>query len=168
MFRGEKSLGFEFIELTDPPPYFPNFLGKLDCKNSIEEEYIKKIYNDFKKGKTKVYLLVAPTDKSDEILGFVALSASRLDKLPAVLIDYIYIRPQDRKKIFEIAEVGQIKLSRLLIDFAIKCTLEVKSIVGVDILILEPADTKLIAVYEELGFTQIRKSSWMHLKVGKL
>lgn len=100
------------------------------------------------------------------IRGLLALSVSRLDKLPAVLIDYIYIRPQDRKQLFKISAEDSVKLSELLVNFAIECTLKVKSIVGVSVLILEPAYDKLIAIYEELGFVQIKKSDWMRLKIG--
>ena len=166
VFHGEKSLGFDLVELESPPPYLPLFLRKLACQSAIEEEYIKKIYSEFKKGKTKIYLLLTPSVSEDIIRGLVALSVSRLDNAPAVLIDYIYIRPQDRKMDFEIGKGNFMKLSQLLVEFSIECALNVRKIVGVHLLILEPAHDKLIPFYKSLGFSQIsKKSDWMYLKI---
>ncbi|OUD16308.1 hypothetical protein [Thioflexithrix psekupsensis] len=153
---------YELIELSSEV-YVTSEMRKFNCENALEEKLIKKFLKDSNKGVTKIYLLKSP----ELYVGFVALSVSRLNNDPVVLIDYLYIQTIFRKK--TINELGDIKPSEYLVKFAISCALEVKKIVAVRFVLLQAAHDKLIDFYEKSGFKKLEgtKDAWMIFRLSK-
>jgi len=74
----------------DRKNYSDNFI-----QANREETLLKETIKDSKKYRTKIYQLKNKT--LNLTLGIIALSASRLDYKPALVIDYIFIANQFRE-----------------------------------------------------------------------
>ena len=117
-----------------------------------EEALLKATIKDAKKNRTKIYKLY--DEDLGEIIGIMALSASRLDDKPALLIDYIFVVNKYRFK------KSGFYYTSFLIAFVLKKGLFFQRHVGLSNIILYPDNEEqvLIDYYKkEYGFNEIRK-----------
>jgi len=117
-----------------------------------EEILLTQTIQDAKKNRTKIYQL--RDRKTNIVIGLVALSASRLDDKPALLIDYIFISNDYR------AKYSGVKYAELLIVYAFKQGLKLQKEIGLTNLILYPdgENKSLVSYYKNnYGFIEIRK-----------
>ena len=124
-----------------------------------EEALVKEILKDSKKNRTKIYQL--KKESSEVIVGFIALSASRLDFKPALLIDYIFIFNEFREK------NSGVNYAKILIFFAFEKGLKLQKEIGLSNLILYPdnEEESLISYYKNrYGFREIRENIAVHKK----
>ena len=118
-----------------------------------EEALVKETIKDSKKNRTKIYQI--KNENSNVIIGFIALSASRLDFKPALVIDYIFIFNKFRKK------NSGINYVQYLIFFAFEKGLKLQKEIGLSNLILYPDNEEktLISYYKnQYGFKEIREN----------
>ena len=100
-----------------------------------------------------------------QIFGLIALSASRIDDLPCVQVDYLFVSATYRKQAF--SELGDIKISQYLINYAIQAGTQIKETIGVKFLLLLPADDALIKTYDDMDFKPLHsKTKWMVFKLA--
>ncbi|MEY4505136.1 MAG: hypothetical protein RL154_1433 [Pseudomonadota bacterium] len=155
------NLDFELINPTKEFLYSGEIWTKLSIARKTEGSYLKKLLGLAQKGKTNITLLV----KNSQIYGLIALSASRIADLPAVQVDYLFVSSQYRKQ--EIDKLSNLKISQYLINYAIQISVDIKEKIGVNFLLLLPADDKLIKTYEAMNFKQLHsKTQWMVLKLA--
>ena len=103
--------------------------------------------------------------RDSEIVGLVALSASRIDDLPCVQVDYLFVSASYRKQIYK--ELGNTKISQYLINYAIQASTKIKDAIAVKFLLLLPADDNLIKTYDEMDFKPLHsKTKWMVFKLA--
>ena len=113
------------------------------------------------KDKTNIVMLI----RDSEIVGLVALSASRIDDLPCVQVDYLFVSASYRKQIYK--ELGNTKISQYLINYAIQASTKIKDAIAVKFLLLLPADDNLIKTYDEMDFKPLHsKTKWMVFKLA--
>jgi len=137
-----------------------------------EENLVKSILKDSKKNRTKIYQL--KKENTEVVIGFIALSASRLDFKPALLIDYLFIFNKFRKK------NSNINYAQYLIFFAFEKGLKLQKEIALSNLILYPDNEKnsLIAYYKSnYGFKEIKENiaiqkktqieKWLYLPLKK-
>jgi hypothetical protein len=87
----------------------------------------------------------------NSLAGLIGLSASRVDSISTVQIDYIYVSSEHRGSVFE--ELSNTKISTYLIDLSIVLAKKISSEVGVRWLALVPDNDKLEEFYsKEFGF----------------
>jgi hypothetical protein len=100
----------------------------------------------------------------------IALSNGSLEldgkALPAVIIDYIFVSYVNRGK----DNKSDVKISEMLLYYAIQRAIEISKIVGVRYLILRPdggkENEKLVSFYESMEFRYMTdKHEWMYLKL---
>ena len=118
-------------------------------KTSTEQErqFIKQLSSSAEKGSIVVYAL----ELDDSLAGLIGLSASRVDSISTVQIDYLFVSSEHRGSAFE--ELANTKISTYLIDLAIVLAKKISSEVGVRWLALVPDNDKLEEFYtKEFGF----------------
>lgn len=124
----------------------------------MEEQYIKQMVNTHNHGETKIYLLQEVTE--NKIYGFIALSATKLDKKPALLIDYLFTVVNYRKMVF--VDLNNKKVSDYLLEFGLDMALQVRKLIAIKYILLEIADDKLKTFYQQVGFQTLHsKKDWM-------
>lgn len=154
-------MDFELIKPTKEFLYSGDFWTKLKTGRKSEGSYLKKLVSLSQKDKTNIVMLI----KNDEIAGLIALSASRIDDLPCVQVDYLFVSSHYRKQVFE--ELNNNKISQYLINYAIQTSTQIKEIIGVKFLLLLPADDALIKTYEDMDFKPLHsKTKWMVFKLA--
>ena len=121
---------------------------------------------------TKLYSLRDNSKQLTGILGFIALSASEViindTKKPSVLIDFLFVNSKYRSKTY--TQFENVKVSTILIEFAIAKALEASELLGISYLILYPEggkkNVKLVDFYKSIGFDfMTHKQEWMYLKI---
>ena len=145
-----------------------NYYDQDEIRSQREELLLKQTIKDATKKRTKVYRLYDKSAK--KTIGLIALSTSRLDDKPALLIDYIFIANVYRKK------SDNFSFARLLISYAFDKGLILQEEVGLSNLILYPdgEHLNLIKYYKKTyGFQEIREKvlvqnkakneKWMYL-----
>ncbi|MFA6191509.1 MAG: hypothetical protein WC665_04075 [Sulfurimonas sp.] len=118
-------------------------------KTSTEQErqFMKQLSSSTEKSSVVVYAL----ELDDSLAGLIGLSASQVDSISTIQIDYLYVSSEHRKSIFE--ELANTKISTYLIDLAIVLTKKISSEIGVRWLPLVPDNDKLEEFYtKEFGF----------------
>ena len=118
-------------------------------KTSTEQErqFIKQLSSSAEKGSIVVYAL----ELDGSLAGLIGLSASRVDSISTVQIDYLYVSSEHRGTVFE--ELSNTKISTYLIDLSIVLAKKISSEVGVRWLALVPDNDKLEEFYsKEFGF----------------
>lgn len=154
-------MDFELISPTKEFLYSGDFWSRLKIGRNSEGSYLKKLIALSKKDKTNIVMLI----KENEIVGLMALSASRIDDLPCVQVDYLFVSTHYRKQIFK--ELGDIKISQYLISYAIQTSATIKEKIGVKFLLLLPVDDALIKIYENMDFKPLHsKTKWMIFKLA--
>ena len=142
------------VKLLQSLTFHPD-MNRATRERGLLEEIIKLT----QKNKTILYLLKNNT----EILGLIALSASSVDDIPVVQVDYLFVDFRYRKIIIE-----DIKntVSKYLLLFAVNVSENIKQTIGVKYLALYPdaqSDT-LIYHYKEMGFNVLNKY-WLVIKL---
>ena len=128
------------------------------AQNDRERGFIKISVQASTKNDTFIYVL----ENNNECVGFLALSASRVDSIPSVLVDYIFIAPKYRKECFE--ELDNAKISEFLLSFAVETAKTIQKSIGVRWLALLPDNDKLEAYYKEnFGFTHTKIKQNKHI-----
>jgi hypothetical protein len=128
------------------------FLKLINLTNdNRHKEFIKLLSKSCLKGDTIVYVLKI----DDEICGFIGLSASKIDSIPCINIDYLHVVEKYRKNIFE--NLNNQKISEFLISFSIKKAVDIKNSVGLRWLILTPDNEELEKYYiDSFEFTKYK------------
>lgn len=122
--------------------------------NERERSFIKNTFKASDKKDTVIYVLA----NDDLPLAFIALSASRVDAIPVVLIDYIFVACELRKQI--IAELANVKISEFLLSVAIGKIQELQKSIGIRWLALLPDNEQLEIFYiNQFGFSSYREKT---------
>ncbi len=135
---------------------FHTDLNRATRERGLLEEIIKLT----QKNKTILYLLV----KEDEILGLIALSASSIDEMPVIQVDYLFVDYKYRKQ--KIDEI-ETTTAKYLLSFAIDTAENIKQTIGLKYLALYPdaQSDKLISHYKDMGFNVLNKY-WLVIKLN--
>lgn len=159
------------IEALKTFSYNDEHFHQLDIKRkSREVSFLKETISDVEKNRTKVYSLIDSI--TQKIIGIIALSASRLDDKPALLIDYIFIA-----NIFRHPN-SKTNYALPLITFALNKAFILQKEIGLSNIILYPDNEspRLISYYKKTyGFNEIQqripiqnkiqKEKWLYLAV---
>ncbi len=103
-------------------------------------------------------------------LGLIALSNGSLEledkKLPAIIIDFVFVDNRYRGDSVN----TDIKVSQMLLYYAIQKAIEISQTVGIRYLILRPdggkENKRLVTFYESMQFKYMTdKHEWMYLKL---
>ena len=134
---------------------FHTDLNRASRERGLLEEIIKLT----QKNKTILYLL----KKEDEILGLIALSASSIDEIPVIQVDYLFVDFHYRKQ--KVDEI-QTTTAKYLLSFAIDTAENIKQTIGLKYLALYPdaQSNKLISHYKDIGFNLLNKY-WLVIKL---
>lgn len=134
---------------------FHTNLNRASRERGLLEEIIKLT----QKNKTILYLL----KKEDEILGLIALSASSIDEIPVIQVDYLFVDFKYRKQKIDNIETTTAKY---LLSFAIDTAENIKQTIGLKYLALYPdaQSNKLISHYKDMGFNVLNKY-WLVIKL---
>lgn len=115
--------------------------------NEQERQFIKQLSSSCEKNSIVVYAL----EKDGLLAGLIGLSASRVDSISTVQIDYLFVASEYRRVIFE--ELSNTKISSYLIDLAIVLSKKISNEIGIRWLALVPDNEKLEIFYtNEFGF----------------
>jgi hypothetical protein len=142
------------VKLLQSLKFHPD-LNRASRERGLLEEIIKLT----QKNKTILYLL----KKDNEIIGLIALSASSIDEMPVIQVDYLFVDFRYRK--IELQEINS-TISKYLIAFAIDTAENIKQSIGVRYLALYPdaQSDKLTCYYKEMGFNILNKY-WLVIKL---
>lgn len=123
-------------------------IGYLQTTSTDQErQFIKQLSISAEKGSIVVYAL----ELDNSLAGLIGLSASRVDSISTVQIDYLFVAEQCRGIVYE--ELSNTKISTYLIDLAIVLAKKISSEVGVRWLALVPDNDKLEEFYtKEFSF----------------
>ena len=136
-------------------------------RGNREKEILSQTLIDASLANTKITTI---RDINNNKLGLIALSNGSLelkDKLlPAIIIDYIFVDSRYRAN----NKILDIKVSQMLIIYAIQKAIEISQTVGIRYLILRPdggkENKKLVSFYESMKFQYMTdKHEWMYLKL---
>ena len=122
------SLNSKFITLTN---------------DERQKQFIKLLSKSCQKGDTVIYYLTV----DDDICGFVGLSASKIDNIPCINIDYIHVVEKYRKVTY--TDLDYKKISEYLLSFCLSLSSELKSSIGFRWLVLTPDNNELEKFYIE-------------------
>ena len=139
------------------------FLKKIGCTNHHELNYCSQLIKRAASNQVRLHILANSTNK--QIIAFIAISASELKSSPCVTIDYLLTAPPYRGTCFE--ELGNMKASEYLIDYAINLATQVNADIPFRYLALQPAHDKLLPLYNSLGFVPLDKTGWLFFKVNQ-
>jgi len=131
-------------------------------RKSRELILLEETIKDYQKKRTQVYALV--DNKIEVIMGIIALSASRLDDKPALLIDYLFIANEFRYK------HSGVNYALPLITFALEKGFTLQKEIGLSNMILYPDNEApdLIKYYKETyGFNEIQQRLPVQNKIKK-
>ena len=106
-----------------------------------QKQFIKELSKSCSKGDVVIYYLKCGND----ICGFIGISSSKVDEIPCVHIDYLFVIEEYRSKIYK--NLDNIKISQYLIKFIISLTKEIKQNIGLRWLALNPDNDKLEKFY---------------------
>jgi len=135
-----------------------------------EKEILAQTFVDAYLGNTKITMISDNRKDKDSKKGLIALSNGSLEldskALPAIIIDYIFVDYANRGKNNEM----DMKISEMLLFYAIQRAIEISKIVGVRYLILRPdggkENVKLVSFYKSMEFRYMTdKHEWMYLKL---
>lgn len=145
-----------------------DFFEYHKVRGNREKEILSQTLSDASLSNTRITTI---RDMSNNKLGLIALSNGSLeleDKLfPAIMIDYIFVdnryRANNNKSL-------DIKVSQMLIYYAIQQAIEISKTVGIRYLILRPdggkENKRLVSFYESMEFRYMTdKHEWMYLKL---
>jgi hypothetical protein len=138
-------------------------LSKCEFGDYPEEQInAKDAFDGFAKNHTRLHVI--SDDTSGNIIGFVVLHLSHAAaKSNCMVIDYFFVSHSYRKK--KCLEIGDQKISDLLLNYVIECAREVDSIVPVSFIALRPADDKLLPFYGAYNF-ELLDEFWMFLQIS--
>lgn len=137
-------------------------LNKFNSHNSLQKlinltnddrqkQFIKALSKGCQKNDTVIYYLSINGD----ICGFIGLSASRVDNIPCLHVDYLFVKEEYRKIIYE--ELNNKKISEYLISLSISLATEIKDKIGLRWLALNPDNSELEKFYiENFKFTKYK------------
>jgi len=117
------------------------------ASNDRERGFIKNTIKLLDKNDAVAYVLLDDGKR----VGFIALSASRVDAIPSVLIDYIFVSNAYRNQIF--TDLSDSKVSEFLLSFALRKAKDIQKEIGIRWLSLLPDNEKLEHYYKDkFGF----------------
>ena len=106
-----------------------------------QKQFIKALCKGCQKSDTVIYYLCL----DGNICGFIGLSSTRVDNIPCLHIDYLFVKEDYRKVIYE--ALDNKKISEYLISMSIALAIEVKEKIGLRWLALNPDNGKLEKFY---------------------
>jgi hypothetical protein len=108
-----------------------------------QKQFIKLLSKSCQNGDTVIYYLTL----NNEICGFVGLSASKIDTIPCINIDYIYVVESYRKIAYN--DLDNKKISEYIMSFCLSLSTDLKNSIGFRWLVLTPDNTELEKFYIE-------------------
>ncbi len=92
--------------------------------------------------------------REEEVFGFVSLKLTKddVDDVLGVLVDFLYVKKDYRKKI---EEFSGIKYSYLMLDYVIETALMIQKLVAINHVYLVPISEEVRVVYQDYGFENI-------------
>ncbi len=130
-----------------------NLLQKLInlTNDDRQKQFIKALCKGCQKNDTVIYYLSIDND----ICGMIGLSASRVDNIPCLHIDYIFVKEDYRKNIYE--HLNNKKISEYLISVSMSLATEIKEKLGLRWLVLNPDNSELEKFYiDTFKFTKYK------------
>lgn len=116
-----------------------------------QKQFIKALCKGCQKNDTVIYCL--SIDKN--ICGMVGLSVSRVDNIPCLHVDYIFVKEDYRKNTYK--ELDNKKISEYLMSISISLATEIKEKAGLRWLVLNPDNSELEKFYiETFKFTKYK------------
>lgn len=155
-----KKLPFELVKPTQGALLPAAFLRGLEFDNDDERQYVTQVAKQASSRKTQIYQLC---DHDSIRYGFVALSIATLNKQPCMVIDYLFTSKPYRKQIF--SDLGNVKVSEFLVDFAVKVAQEIDERVPIHYISLMPAHDRLIKFYAQWDFKSLDKTGWFFVRI---
>ncbi|NWF67378.1 MAG: hypothetical protein HXX81_07935 [Campylobacterales bacterium] len=145
--------------------YISNYQSFLKLgSNDREVGFIKQAFNDCSNYKNVIYALF---DEQNIIYGFIALSASKVELIPCLLIDYIFVVKEYRKIIFP--KLNNLKVSAYLLSLADDIAEDIKSKIGLKWIVLIADNDKLADYYvSEFDFKKFKskeKFEYLFIKI---
>lgn len=130
--------------------------------NERERGFIKETSKQCQKGDVVIYYIYV----GKLIYGFVSLSVSKVNDIPTIQIEYLFVRKESRKKTFE--DLDNKKISEFLLYYSYDLGLDLKEKVGMRWLALVPDNTKLEKYYiEKYNFTKFARTHYLFLSLKK-
>ena len=135
-----------------------------------EKEILSQTLIDASLGNTRITTIHDDTKSLKGKLGLIALSNGSLELdskiLPAIIIDFIFVDNRFRGS----QDIFEIKVSQMLLYYAIQKAIEISQTVGIRYLILRPDGGKenkqLVEFYKSMNFRYMTdKHEWMYLKL---
>ena len=135
-----------------------------------EKEILSQTLTDASLNNTKITILTDESKTLKDRLGLISLSAGSLELenniYPSIVVDYLFVDKRYRGEI----DYLDVKISQMLIYYAIQKAIEVSKTVGTRYLILRPDGGKenkqLVSFYESMNFRYMtQKHEWMYLKL---
>ncbi len=152
------------IDNKNIPSYKVKLLQSLNFHSDInrasrERGLLEEIIKLTQKNKTILYIL----KNKDKIYGLIALSASSIDEMPVIQVDYLFVDYRYRKE--KVDEI-QNTVAKYLLAFAIDTAENIKQTIGLKYLALYPdaQSNKLISHYKDMGFNVLNKY-WLVIKL---
>lgn len=121
-------------------------------------QFIKELCKSCSKKDTVIYYLYI----GEEICGFVGISVNKIDNIPCLQVDYIYVKEEYRKSEFE--ELNQKRISEFLIFLCMEIGKDLQSKIGLRWLALMPDNNELEVFYiEYFKFTKYKTKNNIHI-----
>ena len=120
-----------------------NPLKKLIClsKNDRDRQFIKELCKSCSKNDSVIYFLII----DENICGLIGTSVNKVDSIPCMQIDYIFVKEEYRKIEFE--ELNNKRISEFLLFFCIDIAKEIQSKIGLRWLALIADNSELETFY---------------------
>ena len=106
-----------------------------------DKQFIKELCKSCSKNDSVIYTLSIDND----ICGFIGVSVNKVDSIPCLQIDYIYVKEVYRKTEFE--ELNNKRISEFLLFFCIDIAKEIQSKIGLRWLALIADNSELEKFY---------------------
>ena len=115
-------------------------LIKLSNHNR-DKQFIKELCKSCSKNDSVIYYLSI----DENICGLIGVSVNKVDSIPCLQIDYIYVKEEYRKNEFE--ELGNKRISEFLLFFCIETAKEIQTKIGLRWLALIADNSELEKFY---------------------
>lgn len=106
-----------------------------------QKQFIQALCKGCQKSDTVIYYLCL----NGNICGFIGLSSNRIDNIPCLHIDYLFVKEDYRKVTYK--ELDNKKISEYLISISMALAIEVKEKIGLRWLALNPDNGELEKFY---------------------
>ena len=129
--------------------------------NADEQDYVRQVFKLANKKAARVHVL-----RNDDVpCGFVALAIDDFNKVPSIIIEYLFTSVPFRKLTYP--ELGEppIKISEYLIGQVLDMATDIAAKLPLRYIALQLATDRHEALYNQHGFTRTEGTNWMSLVI---